>query len=99
MVVVGNFLAALAQLLSMVLTIYLYVLIARALISWVNPDPYNTVVQILYKLTEPVLYPIRRLLGSYSHGLDFSVLIAILLIYFLQTFLVRSLLDVARQLM
>lgn len=82
----------------MILTLYIYVIVARALITWVNPDPYNTIVQILYKVTEPVLYPIRRVMGSYSIGLDFSPLIAILVIYFVRLFVVQSLFDVARQL-
>jgi YggT family protein len=94
----GNLLHAVAEIINMMLTIYLWVIVARALVSWVNPDPYNAVVQFLYKLTEPVLSPIRRLLGSYSIGLDISPLIAILCIYFLQMFLVRTLMDFARQL-
>lgn len=97
MFVLGNLLSAVAEIINMMLTIYLWVIVARALVSWVNPDPYNAVVQLLYKLTEPVLYPIRRMLGSYSIGLDISPLIAILCIYFLQMFLVRTLIDVAHQ--
>ena len=97
MFVIGNLLDAVAQIVHMILTIYLWVIVARALVSWVNPDPYNTVVQLLYKLTEPVLSPIRRLLGSYSIGIDPSPLIAILIIYFLQMFLVRTLVDLAHQ--
>ncbi len=98
MFIFGNLLHAVAEIINMMLTIYLWVIVARALVSWVNPDPYNAVVQFLYKLTEPVLSPIRRLLGSYSIGLDISPLIAILCIYFLQMFLVRTLMDFARQL-
>jgi len=88
-------LEALATVLGMVLSIYMWVIIARALISWVNPDPYNPIVQMLYKLTEPVLYPVRRLLGGYSIGIDFSPLLVILAIYFLQIFVVRTLTDLA----
>jgi YggT family protein len=96
MVIFDNLLMAIAQVLNMVLTLYLWVIIARALVSWVNPDPFNAVVQVLYKLTEPVLYPIRRMMGSYSTGIDFSPMIAILGIYFLKLFLVQSLIDIAR---
>ncbi|HET6371316.1 MAG TPA: YggT family protein, partial [Nitrospiria bacterium] len=63
----------------------------------VNPDPYNPIVQFLYKVTEPVLYPIRRMIGSYSIGIDLSPMIAILLIFFLQRFLVTSLFELARR--
>jgi YggT family protein len=97
MVIFDNLLVAIAQVLNMVLTLYLWVIIARALVSWVNPDPFNVVVQILYKLTEPVLYPIRRMMGSYSIGIDVSPMIAILGIYFLKLFIVQSLIDIARQ--
>ena len=98
MVVVANFLHALASVIDLVLWAYVWVLVARALISWVNPDPYNPIVQTLYKLTEPVLFPVRRLMGHYSIGIDFSPLIVILVIYFLQLFLVRTLHDIAGQL-
>jgi len=98
MVVVANLLSALASVIDLVLWAYVWVLVARALISWVNPDPYNPIVQALYKLTEPVLSPVRRLMGSYSLGIDFSPMIVILVIYFLQLFLVRTLHDIAGQL-
>jgi len=93
--VVGNFMAALAEVIDIVLTLYMYVIIIRALISWVNPDPYNTIVQILYKMTEPVLAPLRRLVPPWKLGIDFSPLIAILIIIFLQRFLVATLRQMA----
>jgi YggT family protein len=98
MVVIANFLNALASVLDLVLWAYVWVLVARAVISWVNPDPYNPIVQALYKLTEPVLYPVRRLMGGYGLGIDFSPMIVILIIYFLQMFLIRTLHDIANQL-
>jgi YggT family protein len=98
MVVIANFLNALASILDLVLWAYVWVLVARAVISWVNPDPYNPIVQALYKLTEPVLYPVRRLMGGYGLGIDFSPMIVILIIYFLQMFLIRTLHDIANQL-
>lgn len=94
----GNLISSLAMILDYVLTIYTYIIIARALVSWVNPDPYNPIVQFLYKITEPVLFPFRRMMGSYSYGIDLSPLIVILIIYFLQSFLVRTLYQFARQL-
>jgi len=96
--VIANFLNAVASVLDLVMWAYVWVLVARAVISWVNPDPYNPIVQALYKLTEPVLYPIRRLLGGYGLGIDFSPMIVILIIYFLQLFLIRTLHDIAGQL-
>lgn len=98
MVVIANFIDALAAILNLVLSIYIWVLVARALISWVNPDPYNPIVQGLQKVTEPVLYPVRRMMGGYGLGIDFSPMIVILVIYFLQMFLIRTLHDIASQL-
>jgi YggT family protein len=97
MYVIGNLISSIATLLNYVLTLYLYVIVARALISWVNPDPYNPIVQFLFKVTEPVLAPFRNLLGTYRFGIDLSPLIVILIIYFLQNFLVRTLHQFAMQ--
>jgi YggT family protein len=96
--ILANFLDALASVIDLVLWAYVWVLVARALISWVNPDPHNPIVQALYKLTEPVLFPVRRLMGHYNLGIDFSPMIVIVFIYFLQKFLVRTLYDIASQL-
>ncbi|HTP42156.1 MAG TPA: YggT family protein [Nitrospiria bacterium] len=98
MVVMANFLNALASVLDLALWAYMWVLVARAVISWVNPDPYNPIVQALYKLTEPVLNPVRRLMGGYGLGIDLSPMIVILIIYFLQMFLIRTMHDIAGQL-
>lgn len=94
MFVAGNMLEGLAHVVDWVLTLYMYVIIARALISWVNPDPWNPIVQFLERATEPVLYPIRNRLG-WKMGLDISPIIAILIIIFLQYALVRSLFEMA----
>jgi len=98
MFLVGNFLDAIAWLLDLVLWAYLWIIIARALISWVNPDPWNPIVQFLHRATEPVLTPIRRRLPTYRTGIDFSPLVAILAIYFVQRFVVRSIFDLSRSL-
>ena len=97
MFVLGNFLIALAQVLNIALTIYLWVVIIGALISWVSPDPYNPIVQFLHRVTEPALRPIRRAVPPVG-GLDFSPLILILAIYFLQFFLVNTLVQLGRSL-
>jgi len=95
MFVISNFLLAVAWILGTVLTLYTWILIGRAVISWVNPDPYNPIVRFLYNATEPVLYRVRRLVPSVYGGIDFSPLIILLGLYFLQIFLVRSIEDIA----
>ena len=82
------------QVLDTVLWLYMWVIIARALISWVNPDPWNPIVQFLERATEPVLTPIRRLVG-WRMGMDLSPMIAILILVFLQYAVVQSLRDIA----
>ena len=78
------------------LRVFTWLIIIRALISWVNPDPHNPIVQFLNKVTEPILYPIRKMMPfSFRIGIDISPLIAFLLIVFLKTFLVQSLFDLA----
>lgn len=94
MFVFANFLEALAQILSIGLEIYFWILIIRALISWVTPDPYNPIVRFLYQATEPVLSRIRRVLPVMG-GIDFSPLVAILGIMFLKRFIVATLIDIA----
>lgn len=94
MFVFANFLLAVAKIADILLTIYLYILIARAIISWVNPDPYNPIVNFLYRSTEPVLSRVRRFLPDMG-GLDLSPIIVLVAIYFLQSFLVRSIYDLA----
>ena len=94
MFVVGNFLSALGSVVYYALEVYIYVVVARALISWVNPDPWNPIVQFLGKATEPALAPIRRLLG-WRLGLDLSPLVLILILIFLQRFIVPSLFQMA----
>jgi YggT family protein len=94
MFVLSNFLMALANVLNLLLTVLYWLILIRALISWVNPDPYNPVVQFLHKTTEPLLYPIRKILPfSLKFGLDISPLIAFLIIFFLRQFLVASLFE------
>ena len=94
MFILGNFIMAIAKILEIGLDIYLWIIIARALISWINPDPYNRIVVFLYRSTEPVLAPIRRWLPFFSGmGIDISPVIVIALIIFLQRFLLKSLME------
>ena len=87
----GNIILGLASVLGVVLDIYKWIIIIRALISWVNPDPYNPIVQALTRLTEPVLRPLRKLAPPYKIGIDLSPLIAILIILFLDYALIANL--------
>jgi len=96
-ILTGNFLEGIAQVLNWGLTIYLYVIIARAIISWVSPSPYNPIVQFLYAATEPVLRYARRIIPPIGGTLDLSPLIVIVVIYFLRVFLVNSLLELAQR--
>lgn len=98
MFVLSNFLVAVAKILDIALTLYMWIIIGRAIISWVNPDPYNSIVRFLYSVTEPVLYGIRRRLPISFGGFDFSPVIVILAIIFLQAFVVQSLIQFAVQL-
>src|SRR5271169_4419029 len=85
------FLRALADILHIALNTYMYIVIARAILSWVSPDPYNPIVRFLYNVTEPVLYRIRRLLPFDMGGIDFTPMILILLLIFLDQFAVPTL--------
>jgi YggT family protein len=98
MFVLNNLIIALAKVIDIVLTIYMWIIVFRALISWVNPDPYNQIVVFLYRVTEPVLGPIRRRLPMSNIGIDFSPIIVILLIIFLQYFLVQTMIQMATHL-
>jgi len=95
MFIAGNVLQGIATILDTVLWIYMWVIIVRVLISWVNPDPWNPIVQFLQRATDPVLYQIRKRLGMGGMGFDFSPIIAILLITFLQIAVIGSLKDLA----
>ncbi|MEC7641640.1 MAG: YggT family protein [Nitrospinota bacterium] len=95
---IGYFLAATAKVLEIVLELYMWIIIIRALLSWVNPDPYNPIVQFLHSITDPVMYRVRRLLPMSGMGIDFSPIVVILGIIFLQTFLVNTIARLAMQL-
>jgi len=93
MFVLGNLIIAIGDILDIALTVYMWILIISAIISWVNPDPYNPIVRTLYLLTEPVLRPIRRIIGYRLGPLDISPMIAILAIYFIKKFLIVSIIE------
>ena len=98
MFVMSNLLAAVAEVLRWVLNIFMYIVIARAVLSWVSPDPYNPIVRFINKVTEPVLYQIRKRIPVNFGGIDFSPIIVFLAIIFVQRFVVDSLYELARTL-
>ncbi len=98
MFIFSNLLMAVAKILDIGLSLYMWVIIGRAVISWVNPDPYNPIVRFLNTVTEPVLYPIRRRLPISFGGVDFSPIILILAIVFARSFLVQTLYQLAARL-
>jgi len=95
MFIARNFIVAIATIVDYILLGYMWVFIIRAVLSWVSPDPYNPIVRTIYALTEPVLSPLRRKLPLYAGSIDFSVAVAVLIIIFLQRFIVRSLFEFA----
>ena len=96
MFVLSNFFIACARMVELLLSILYWLILIRALISWVNPDPFNPVVQLLNRITEPILQPIRRFLPPM--GIDISPIIAFLAIIFLKSFLVTTLFDLGMRL-
>jgi YggT family protein len=98
MFVIGNFLLAFARILGIVLSLYMWILIARAIVSWIRLDPRNPIIQLLYGLTEPVLSRIRRVLRLPRTQIDFTPVIALLILWFLNNFLVPTLARLGREL-
>jgi YggT family protein len=95
MFVLGNFIVAVAKIIDIALTAYMWIIVIRAVLSWVNPDPYNPIVRFITQITEPVMAPIRRWIPLRGMGIDFSPMIILLVIVFLQSFLVPSLMQLA----
>lgn len=91
MFILGNFLKAVAVVLDYTLSIFMWIIIARAVLSWVNPDPYNSIVRFIHNITEPILYQIRKHIPVNFGGIDISPVVVMLGIIFLQNFLVGSL--------
>ena len=91
MFVVGNVIEGLALVLRILLDTYWWIILARVVVSWVQADPYNPIVRFLHAATDPLLYRIRRLLPMSYGGIDFSPLVVMLAIYFLEVAVVKSL--------
>ena len=95
MFMAGSFIAAIARLVDLVLNAYMWIIIIRAVLSWVNPDPFNPIVRFLYQVTEPVLRPIRRRLPTFQLGLDLSPMVVVAAIYYLRPYVVSVLYRIA----
>lgn len=95
MFIFGNLILATANIIDNLLDVYKWIIIIAAVLSWVSPDPYNPVVRFLYNVTEPVLRPIRRVIGYRLGPVDISPLIIILAIMFIQRFLISSMIEIA----
>lgn len=99
MFILSNLLMTVAHIMDIILTVLYWLILIRALISWVSPDPYNPIVQFLRQTTDPILEPIRRKMPMRLRmGIDISPIIAFLLIIILKSFLVKTLVDMALKL-
>jgi YggT family protein len=99
MFILANLIYALATVLSILINILIFLIFLRALVSWVSADPYNPLVQFLYKTTEPILQPLRRVLPiSLRMGIDISPIIAFLVLMFIRVFIVKTLIDLSMRL-
>ncbi len=80
----GELIMLIAQAINMIFTLYIYIVVARAIISWVNPDPYNPIVRFLHNATDPVLFRLRRILPLQFGGMDFSPIALLFGLFFIQ---------------
>ena len=93
MFVFGHFVTGIAYILDILLNIYFWIILIRAVLSWIQPNPYNPLVRTIYKLVDPVTYKISRIIPTMVGMIDFAPFILMILIVFLQRFLIRSLFD------
>ena len=95
MFILSNFIGSLATVVDIVLNLYMWIMIIRAVLSWVNPDPYNPIVRFLYNITEPLMYRVRRILPLQFGGMDLTPMVIIIAIIFLRSFIVPTLRQLA----
>ena len=95
MIVFANLLHAAASVLGMLVTFYIWVLVIRMLLSWVNPDPYNPIVRFLCSVTDPAIYWVRRKLPRMGGPIDWASFVLLLGLLFLQYFVVQTMQDYA----
>lgn len=98
MLVFANFIRAIAQVIDIGLTVFMWMVIARAILSWVSPDPYNPIVRFINQVTDPVLYQVRKRIPTVFGGIDVSPIIVLLGIVFLRIFIVESLVGLSMKL-
>ena len=92
MIILQTFLLAVANLLHIIITAYIFIIIATALMSWVNPDPYNKIVQFLYRATIPAYNLVRKTrIPTVFGGIDIAPIIVLLVLQFIDLFIVRLL--------
>ena len=99
MYIIGYLLMAIAKVLDVVMNIFLFIVIARAVLSWVSPDPFNPIVRFINNITEPVLHPIRTRLPFHFGGIDLSPIVVFLGIIFIRTFVVNTLMQMSDSLL
>jgi len=103
MLIIGNLITAVAKILEIGVTLYYWLLIIRVVLSWIPVNPRNELVGLLYNLTDPLLDAFRRYIPALrrtgnSVGIDFTPLVAILVLYFVEIFLIESLFDLGHTL-
>jgi YggT family protein len=99
MFIVANFLVAVARVLDIGINVFIWLIVIRAIVSWISVDPFNPIVQFLNKSTDPLLFPIRKLLPfSLKWSIDITPIIAVLILIFAQSFVVNTLVDIAMRL-
>ncbi|MFH1857178.1 MAG: YggT family protein [Candidatus Omnitrophota bacterium] len=99
MFILANLIYAVASILNLAITIVIVLIFLRAVISWVNADPYNSIVQFLYRITEPLLEPIRKIIPvGLRMSIDVSPIIAFVLLTFIRLFIVATLFDLSMKL-
>ncbi len=85
-----NLISALAMVINAALTLFFWAILIRVLLSWVSPDPFNPLVQTLYRITDPVLRPVQRVIPPLG-GLDLSPIVVLVALEFLRRVLIGSL--------
>ena len=94
----SDLLRAFAQLFDLLIQLYIYIVIGRALISWVNPDPHNPIVRFLHNATEPVFYRIRRVLPLVFSGIDLTPIALLFFLVFIKQVILSGLYRLANSL-
>ncbi|HPC65827.1 MAG TPA: YggT family protein [Syntrophorhabdaceae bacterium] len=94
MFVFGNLFSTIASILNIILDLYFWVIFIRAIMSWFNPNPYNPIVRTIYRLVDPITYRISRIIPTRFGVVDLSPFILMLIIIFIQRFVVKTLFDI-----